>query len=98
MRLFKSSIYFPFLPVNNALVTLKVYFGEDAVSSENSFGAVVMNPLQEYPSLLEEMVGPSAPQGQVLDLHTVFQQRPTVENTKQMSVAARILRDNPHFI
>lgn len=45
MHLFKSSIYFPFLPVNNALAILKIYFGEGAVSSESSFGAGVKNLL-----------------------------------------------------
>lgn len=36
---------FLFLPVNNALVTSYICFGEDAVLSQNSFGAVVKNLL-----------------------------------------------------
>lgn len=84
-------MYFPFLPVNNALVALKIYFREVTISSENSSQKSLISPLQEHPSLLEEMIGSCAPREQVLDLNnSVFQQRPIVENTKQIFVVARV--------
>jgi hypothetical protein len=37
----KSSIILFFLPVNDALITPKIYFREDTISSHTRFGAMV---------------------------------------------------------